>query len=633
VALVIGNGAYEHAPRLPNPVHDATDIAAELGALGYSVQLVKDARKTGMEAALTQFARVAKGADQALIYYSGHGIEVAGVNYLLPVEARVESETTVPLEAVSLATVIDVAAGARQLGLVVLDACRNNPLANSMQRADGSRGVARGLAPVEPTGNLLVAFATRDGRVAADGTGRNSPYTTAILETLREPGVEVSLFWRSVRDRVLKATNAQQEPFTYGSLGAERVYLNPPASSPSPASVYDPRAAELALWQGAQSLGTQDAYRDYLAKYPQGQFSTQAKLQLAALGRPAAGGTGLVSPSTGTIGTTTSMHSGSVAGPGNPQRASLAAMAPGTVFQDCEGCPEMVRVPTGSFSMGSPDEEVGRNWSEGPVHTVTIRYPLAVSKYPVTRGQWREYLQKTGKDDTNNCAYWNPGPGYVQKPEYSWRNPGFQQDDTHPVVCIKWQEAHDYAAWLSSQTGHNYRLLSEAEYEFVNRAGRSGNYSWGNNPDDACSYANVLDTSGSQGNFAIAHCDDGYVFTSPVGHFKPNAFGLYDTTGNVWSWTADCWHDSYRSAPTDGRTWGDWNAASCGGARVRRGGSWGTFFSGPGVRAALRNWTSASIPLNDTGFRIAMADPREHTVNKITGPGQRIRKGASKPRT
>jgi len=156
-------------------------------------------------------------------------------------------------------------------------------------------------------------------------------------------------------------------------------------------------------------------------------------------------------------------------------------------------------------------------------------------------------------------------------------------------------------------------LLSEAEYEFVNRAGHTSNYAWGNNPDDACSYANVLDASGAQGRFAISHCDDGYVFTSPVGHFKPNAFGLYDTTGNVWSWTADCWHGDYTSAPADGRawTWGDYhNPAYCN-DRVRRGGAWNTFFRGPGVRAALRDKSasfSAAIPLNDTGFRLARTE-------------------------
>jgi uncharacterized caspase-like protein len=291
VALVFGNGAYEHAPVLRNPVRDARAISEALRVLGYDVQVVTDARKPAMEAALASFATSARRAQQALVFYSGHGLEVRGINYLLPVEARIVSESTVALEAVPLPAVMEVAAGARQLGLVVLDACRDNPLANSMERSDGTKGASRGLASVEPTGsNLLVAYATRNGRVAEDGQGDHSPYTTAILEALQVHGLEVRQLWGRVRNRVLATTNRAQEPFTYGTLGEEALYLNPPAASPPPPPQYDPRAGELAVWQSALRLGTADAYRDYLTQYPAGQFSTQAKLQIAALtSRPASG--------------------------------------------------------------------------------------------------------------------------------------------------------------------------------------------------------------------------------------------------------------------------------------------------------------------------------------------------------
>jgi formylglycine-generating enzyme required for sulfatase activity len=250
-------------------------------------------------------------------------------------------------------------------------------------------------------------------------------------------------------------------------------------------------------------------------------------------------------------------------------------MAPGTVFQDCDDCLEMVRVPTGSFSMGSPDREDGHLDDEGRVHTVTISYPLAVSRYPVTRGQWGKYLQKAGKTGSNNCYVQNPSTGNAEpRPENNWRNPGFSQEDKHPVVCITWEEAQNYAVWLSGQTGQSYRLLSESEYEFVNRAGNASIYSWGRDLADACSYANGADAS-AKAQFpnwiGTLTCDDGYVFTSPVGHFKPNRFGLYDTTGNVRSWTADCAHSTYAGAPTDGSAWTTGGAC---GERVVRGGSW-----------------------------------------------------------
>jgi hypothetical protein len=295
VALVIGNGAYEHAAHLRNPVQDAHAIAAAFRGLGYSVQLVEDARLPGMQAALSQFARAAAGADQAVVYYSGHGIEVGGVNYLLPVEASIATERTVALEAVPLPAVMDIAAAARRLGLVVLDACRDNPLANSMTHANGTKSASRGLGRVEPTGNLLVAYATKDGQVASDGAGPNSPYTTAILEALKVPGLEVQLFWRKVHDSVLSATGRAQEPFTYGALGAEALYLNPPGSAsgnnqfvapPRPSS--DQSAVELALWHSAEKLGTEEGYREYLAQYPQGKFSRMANLQVAALTRHSA---------------------------------------------------------------------------------------------------------------------------------------------------------------------------------------------------------------------------------------------------------------------------------------------------------------------------------------------------------
>jgi TPR repeat protein len=213
---------------------------------------------------------------------------VGGVNYLLPVEASITSEATVPVEAVSLPAVMGIASGARRLALVVLDACRDNPLGNSMERSNGTRGATRGLAPVEPVGgNLLVAYATKDGHVASDGAGAHSPYTAAILEALKVPGLEVQLFWRKVHDSVLSTTSRAQEPFTYGALGAEALYLNPPVSAasgnptlPLPPSPVSDR--ELVMWQSAQGIGTVEAYREYLAKYPDGQYSGLAKLAISS---------------------------------------------------------------------------------------------------------------------------------------------------------------------------------------------------------------------------------------------------------------------------------------------------------------------------------------------------------------
>jgi formylglycine-generating enzyme required for sulfatase activity len=269
----------------------------------------------------------------------------------------------------------------------------------------------------------------------------------------------------------------------------------------------------------------------------------------------------------------------------------------------CAYCPEMVAIPAGSFRMGSPDSEDGHDSSEG-LHDVHIGYTLAVSKDPVTRGQWREYLADSRRTASGNCWGFNQVSGSdEQKPEYSWSNPGFPQDDDHPVVCVTWQEAADYAAWLSRRTGHHYRLLTEAEYEFVDRAGTSTAYWWGGSDAEACTHANVADATAKARypSWPAVECTDGAMFTSPVGTFLPNAWKLYDTTGNVWSWVEDCYHSDYNGAPADGRAWGQGQA--CAQGHVARGGSWHSL---PWkARSASRYYNPDSACY--IGFRVAMA--------------------------
>jgi formylglycine-generating enzyme required for sulfatase activity len=264
----------------------------------------------------------------------------------------------------------------------------------------------------------------------------------------------------------------------------------------------------------------------------------------------------------------------------------------------------MVVIPPGRFHMGSPDDEQARSDDEGPVHEVSIAYPFAVAKYPVTRGQWRQYLAGTGGSGSHNCYGLNQSKGQTEiEPQYSWLDPGFAQEDDHPVVCVRWDEAQGYANWLSQKTGHHYRLLSEAEYEYINRANTSSAYFWGSTDDGQCTYANGADASLKARYSALqaAGCNDGYVFTSPVGHFQPNAFGLYDTTGNVQSWTQDCWHNNYNGGPGDGSVWtlgGDCSN------RVVRGGS---FDYRPSLlRVASHGWSPRS--LFRVGFRLAMSE-------------------------
>jgi tetratricopeptide (TPR) repeat protein len=225
IALVIGNSAYENVPALANPQRDATLVAETLKLTGFtSVTLHTDLRKDALTAALRDFSRQAESADWAVVYYAGHGMEVGGVNYLIPVDARIGSDRDVGFEAVPLDQVLNAAERARRLRLVILDACRDNPFKNQMRRTMtlASRSVSRGLAAVEPDAGTLVVYAAKDGEMALDGEGSNSPFATAFVTNMRRPGLEVRRLFDTVRDDVMDATNRAQKPFSYGSISGRQ---------------------------------------------------------------------------------------------------------------------------------------------------------------------------------------------------------------------------------------------------------------------------------------------------------------------------------------------------------------------------------------------------------------------------
>jgi len=229
VALVIGNSAYRSVGLLPNPSRDAELVGAALRRTGVEdVTVAHDLDRDGLIAALKAFAQKADAADWAVIYYAGHGIEVGGLNYLVPVDAKLESDRDVPDEAVSLDRILSSIEGAHKLRLVVLDACRNNPFAQQMKRTGASRAIGRGLARVEPTGATLVVYAAKEGTTAADGDSGNSPFAVSFANRVVESGVEINKTFRFVRQDVLAATGNGQEPFVYGSLPPVDFFFVPP---------------------------------------------------------------------------------------------------------------------------------------------------------------------------------------------------------------------------------------------------------------------------------------------------------------------------------------------------------------------------------------------------------------------
>jgi formylglycine-generating enzyme required for sulfatase activity len=281
--------------------------------------------------------------------------------------------------------------------------------------------------------------------------------------------------------------------------------------------------------------------------------------------------------------------------------AEQPAKAPSKAVQDCSDCPQMMPLPAGSFTMGTPLEQELRfgmprhqAGKASPVHKVTFARPFAMAVYPVTVAQFRAFVEDSGYRTAPSCVSQHMSDGhfiYEDTLGVTWRNPGFPQRDDHPVVCVSGEDAEAYAAWLSRKTGHRYAVPNEAQYEYALRAGTTTAFFWGDDRDArACEYSNQPDLdqgaamagapSGPDYRF---QCRDGYAWTSPVGSFKPNSWGLYDMQGNIWEWTADCLNDNYQGAPSDGSTW---RSGDCDG-RMSRGGSYGNavFSTYAGVRA------------------------------------------------
>jgi uncharacterized caspase-like protein len=287
VALVIGNSAYQNVPKLPNPVSDAAAVAEMLKAARFDVvDSLPNLPANELRKALRNFGSKSRDADVAVIYYAGHGIELDGVNYLIPVDATLQTDADVLDETVPLDRVLFAVEPARQLRLIILDACRDNPFAKTMKRTVASRGIGRGLAKVEPTTpNTMIAFAAKAGSTAADGD-KNSPFAAALIEYLPKPGLDLRKAFGFVRDDVLKNTGNQQEPYVYGSLGGNDVALvpaKPAVATPVTNPQADPLAAVRRDYELALQLGTRDGWNAFLAQYSEGFYANLAKGQLSKI--------------------------------------------------------------------------------------------------------------------------------------------------------------------------------------------------------------------------------------------------------------------------------------------------------------------------------------------------------------
>jgi formylglycine-generating enzyme required for sulfatase activity len=247
--------------------------------------------------------------------------------------------------------------------------------------------------------------------------------------------------------------------------------------------------------------------------------------------------------------------------------------------------PETVLVPAGEFTMGSPVGEPGRDANEGPPHGVTIAKPFYVGCYAVTRGQFADFVSSTGYETEAGAWVWT-GVEWQIDPQASWRNPGFRQDDDHPIVCVNWHDARAYASWLTEITGELYNLPSEAQWEYAARAGATTAFWWGS--DISRKMARCQDKSATEWG------------TVAVGSFTPNPWGVYNMHGNAWEWCEDVWHTDYFGVPTDGSAWMTGGNVD---RRVIRGGSWSV--TPNYLRSASRYGDPVGGRISPLGFRIA----------------------------
>jgi formylglycine-generating enzyme required for sulfatase activity len=520
IALVIGNSAYIAYP-LKNPANDAHVMAKTLRHLGFEVEEKVDLNYVAMNEAVEQFGHQLKAGGVGLFYYAGHGMQVQGSNYLIPVDARINSENEVRYKAVDAGLVLSFMELARNdVNIVIMDACRDNPFSTK------GRGGPHGLTTMEAPSGTIIAYATAPGKTASDGDGRdNGLYTAELVQVMETPGLKVEDVFKRVLKGVREKSDNAQIPWVATSFEGDFYFTSPVGSTePKP----DPP------------------------------------------------------PSTPV--------------PQPPVHHGFTDPTLGLDFVDIKG---------GCFQMGDTFGDGPVN--EKPTHEVCID-DFALEKYDVTVGEFRKFAAATGyqtKAENDGCTVLN-GKEWKLDPSRNWQNPGFTQDDRHPVVCVSWNDVQAFIRWLSKESGRQYRLPTEAEWEYAARSrGKKEKFAGTSDNGSLSRYANFCDANCDLDWKSTSH-NDGYRNSSPVGRFLPNELGLYDMSGNVWQWCFDWYGDTYyRNSPNNnpqGPSEGDNDE------RVYRGGGWRNQPSD--VRVSNRNGLDPSSSSSNVGFRLASPSVR-----------------------
>jgi formylglycine-generating enzyme required for sulfatase activity len=597
VALVVGNDRYPNLAadqQLQKAVNDSRAVGAALARIGFEVINGENLNRQALVDKFDEMTRKLSPGDTAFFFFAGHGVTISGGNYILPIDVpNVEAGQETRLARVALGE-SDIISDLQQRGVrvavVVLDACRDNPYRRPGVRSVGGE---RGLARIEPARGIFTLYSAGIGQTALDRLGAadtnpNSVFTRVLVPRLAQPGLDLAELAIGVREEVAQLAGTvghDQRPAYYDETIGGRIYLaGLPGSEPArPAQVSPPDQAAQA-WAVIQNTSGPAVLEDFIRQFGDTPYGSMARARLDELKR---GQVAVVAPPSRPPVSADPCGSGAMTASLSARAAAPLCVAeerslkPKDTFRECEQCPDMVVAPAGSFTMGSPASEPFRQPHEGPQHRVTFSRQFAAGKFAVTVDQFAAFVQETGYDTGSKCYTYDGGNWGIRSGR-SWRNPGFVQSGSHPVVCISWDDAKAYVTWVSRKTGKTYRLLSEAEREYVARAGTTTTFWWGST------------ISTSQANYNGVRKQ-----TMPVESFQPNPWGLYQVHGNVWEWVEDCYKDSYVGAPTDGSVSTAFDCSQ----RVHRGGSW---YNHPRyLRSADRYWRTTNYRDYLLGFRVA----------------------------
>ena len=577
-ALIIGNGHYQNVSVLDNPVNDANDMAVTLQSLGFEVIKGTDTSLVQMRRLIREFGeKLERQKGIGLFYYAGHGVEMNGKNFLIPVDADITREVETEDYALDVNSILRQMDEAKNgFNIVILDACRNNPFSRGWSRSGDTGGLANINAPT----GTYIAYAAAPGSVASDGRGtRNGLFTGVLIKQLKRPGLKLEEVFKGVREEVMRITGDKQVPWDSSSIKGDFYFnLTTVKSQPTtktegktgiePTNVAkDKVTQEREAWDLVKNSDDMEDFRFFLKEFPSGANAGRAKILLEELV--------WISVKTSNNKEKVQAYLNEFPNGANVSAARIKLRQLGDITNTAEKRPnittknsgsftagtvkknsigiELVYIPPGEFLMGSDNGGPDEN----PVHKVTFEEGFWIGKYEVTQAQYKSVMGTNPSNFKKNCSQC-------------------------PVEQVSWNDAKVFVAKLNAQNdGFIYSLPSEAQWEYAARAGTTNDY-YGD--------LNSIGWYLSNSNKSI----------HPVGQKQANAFGLYDMSGNVWEWCEDIYNSSYNNLPTDGSS-----NTSIGdsGLRLLRGGSWD--YAASHLRSANRFWDKPGVQYYTIGFRVA----------------------------